>query len=440
MQRKCNLSLYPRNSHIKHCFYCKARLSDQTSLSAFCSSECLKNFQSVNNSEEPKQSETPQTIRRAEIPNDEWQVAEEHEESQDDILWARQSEYWIKRSPASVRGRRFRSRKTEPKPLILTGHGVRLRVDRGALLVTNGFTHHPQTREEFRFFPGDASMPSRIILIDTNGYLTLDVIQWISSQNVPLVVLNWKGEVTTVCGGDGTQSDPQLRQAQLEAQKNGLGLKMSVQLIKDKLKQSQETLFALPSFDHEPARKCISSIIGKLDHSRDMQELRIYEARAASIYFGEWQGLELNWKGSSRRYVPRDWLRIAQRVSILGRQNRHATHPINAVLNYAYRMLESDVHTAALEAGLDPSIGYLHTPRTGRGALVYDLMEPLRPAVDRIVLRFVLSERFTSKDFLLSPTGICRVHPLLARRVTSLRVDNELVQRVTQQVIGILRQ
>jgi hypothetical protein len=157
-------------------------LRDQSTLFAYCSDECLKK------SKEPKKSDTqqpPPKERRAEIPTDEWQRANEREEFEDDSLWVRQTEYWQKESRPHAKRSGFRSLRTEPKPLILTGHGVNLKVDRGALLVRNGFTHHPQRQEEYRLFPGDAEMPSRILLLDTSGYLTLDVIQWISSQHVP---------------------------------------------------------------------------------------------------------------------------------------------------------------------------------------------------------------------------------------------------------------
>jgi CRISPR-associated protein Cas1 len=72
-------------------------------------------------------------------------------------------------------------------------------------------------------------------------------------------------------------------------------------------------------------------------------------------------------------------------------RNRHATHPVNAMLIYAYTVLESQVRIAAVAQGLDPTIGYLHTSRRGRVALAYDLMEPLRPRVDRLVLEFLPS-------------------------------------------------
>jgi CRISP-associated protein Cas1 len=53
------------------------------------------------------------------------------------------------------------------------------------------------------------------------------------------------------------------------------------------------------------------------------------------------------------------------------------------MLNYAYAVLESQVRIATVSSeGLDATIGYLHACRPGRMALVYDLMEPLRPRVD----------------------------------------------------------
>jgi CRISPR-associated endonuclease Cas1 len=90
------------------------------------------------------------------------------------------------------------------------------------------------------------------------------------------------------------------------------------------------------------------------------------------------------------------------------------------MLNYAYGVLESQVRIAAVAAGLDPTIGYLHVSRPGRIALVYDLMEPLRPQVDRMVLDFVQERTFDPRDFVLTERGVCRLHPQLARTVAGL--------------------
>jgi CRISPR-associated endonuclease Cas1 len=116
---------------------------------------------------------------------------------------------------------------------------------------------------------------------------------------------------------------------------------------------------------------------------------------------------------------------------MLSGRNRHATHPVNAMLNYAYAVLESQVRIAIVSQGLDPTIGYLHVCRPGRVALVYDLMEPLRPQVDLTVLNFVLTHTFTPSDFVLRDDGVCRLHPQLAREVAArLAVYDRAMQEV----------
>src|SRR5829696_2078315 len=72
---------------------------------------------------------------------------------------------------------------------------------------------------------------------------------------------------------------------------------------------------------------------------------------------------------------------------------------------YAYAVLESQVRVSTIAQGLDPMIGYLHACRPGRVALVYDLMEPLRPQVDRLVLHFVRLHPFAPSDFVLNSDG-----------------------------------
>ncbi len=107
---------------------------------------------------------------------------------------------------------------------------------------------------------------------------------------------------------------------------------------------------------------------------------------------------------------------------------------MNAMLNYAYAVLESQVRIATVSQGLDPTIGYLHTCRPGRLALVYDLMEPLRPRVDRSVLGFARSQVFTSSDYALRADGVCRLHPQLARRVTQQLLSGTVLSETITSV------
>lgn len=71
------------------------------------------------------------------------------------------------------------------------------------------------------------------------------------------------------------------------------------------------------------------------------------------------------------------------------------------------------------EAGLDPTIGYLHVCQPGRDSFDYDLMEPHRPRMDREVLGFAQSQAFTPRDFVIDAKEVCRLHPELARQVAA---------------------
>ena len=104
----------------------------------------------------------------------------------DDCQWAERCRYWA--TPRAEKKRLGAPARRTREPLVLTGHGLGLRVEAGTLLVRDGFTHYPQVRAIQRFFPGDRNMPSRVVIVDGNGNITLDALDWLTEQNVPLIV------------------------------------------------------------------------------------------------------------------------------------------------------------------------------------------------------------------------------------------------------------
>ncbi len=77
------------------------------------------------------------------------------------------------------------------------------------------------------------------------------------------------------------------------------------------------------------------------------------------------------------------------------RSRRPATDLFNASLNYLYALLESTVQASILSCRLDPFCGILHTTAHAHKALVYDLMEPFRPWIDRLVIELILENSLT---------------------------------------------
>jgi CRISPR-associated endonuclease Cas1 len=160
------------------------------------------------------------------------------------------------------------------------------------------------------------------------------------------------------------------------------------------------------------------------------QALRLLEGRAADAYFAAWNGFSLRWRVGDKRKIPPHWLQVRERSSSLGSaRNRHAVDPVNALLNYAYGVLEGQCRTALLAHGFDIACGILHADKHGRDSLVYDLMELFRPVVDGFVLNLLGKTTFSYGDFVRANDGACRLHPQLARYVVATcRVSDQAVR------------
>lgn len=337
--------------------------------------------------------------------------------------WRGRCDYWIESvdEPAkSQTSRRLR------EPLIITGHGARLWVNNGSLMIREGLTHYPQKTIEHRFFPNDPKRPSRIIVVDGSGGLSFSAMDWLARNEVPLVRINWRGDVQTVHGEMGYSANPKRVEGQRQAKLNGRSLEIGKALISEKIKNSISTLKTVlcRSRMRTDALAKLNTYLARVRVSRlrSISQLMGIEGIAAIAYFGAWQSLPIKWEGTKRKPIPDDWHLIGLRSSVTRQKtkNRNASHPVNAMLNYAYGVLESQIRIQIVANGYDPSIGFLHRAARDGSALVFDLMEPMRPVVDQVVLAFIKSHIFTPSDFIIRSDGVCRLHPSLAAAIVAM--------------------
>ncbi|MEW6133133.1 MAG: CRISPR-associated endonuclease Cas1 [Pseudomonadota bacterium] len=133
----------------------------------------------------------------------------------------------------------------------------------------------------------------------------------------------------------------------------------------------------------------ISGMLKRLDDQPDLASLRGVEGFAANLYFTAFGALvppSLGFKGRNRR-PPRD--------------------PVNAVLSLAYTLLDAEAVLAAHAAGLDPALGFYHQPSYGRDSLASDLIEALRPDIERWVLGLFNKQVLRADDFSTSTQTGC---------------------------------
>jgi len=74
-------------------------------------------------------------------------------------------------------------------------------------------------------------------------------------------------------------------------------------------------------------------------------------------------------------------------------ENRVKRNPVdafNSCINYLYGVLRNQVETSVLSLGLDPALGVMHRDGYRMPSLVFDLMEPFRPVMDKILFKAIL--------------------------------------------------
>jgi CRISPR-associated endonuclease Cas1 len=303
----------------------------------------------------------------------------------------------------------------DPQVVVADGFGLRVSVDRGALVVADGVGERRRLR---RF--AKVAAPARLV-VRGEGVLSTEALAWCRATGTALVVLD--GADVALAASPPGRDDARLRRAQALAPDSGAGLVIVRRLLAAKL-TGQAAL--LRSVFHDPATAAtLVDLAGGVEVAADIDEARQLEAAGAAAYFAKWSGHQataVHFVARDRRRVPPHWCTFdSRRSAITGatNTNRLAERPLNALLNYTYRLAEIEARFALVRLGLDPGLGVLHTDTPGRDSLALDVLEPLRPEVDRFVLGLVAERSFRKADFVERADGHVRVAGPLAHELAA---------------------
>ncbi|MGB8475484.1 MAG: CRISPR-associated endonuclease Cas1 [Candidatus Acidiferrum sp.] len=284
----------------------------------------------------------------------------------------------------------------------LFGYGTSICVDRGHLTIEDGIGK----QRRYARFPRVGHGLKRLVVIGSDGLVSLAALRWLADQGSAFVMLDRLGEVIATAG-PVHPSDARLRRAQSLAESSGVALRIAIELIKRKL-LAQERLVR-DRFQDDASAEVISGQGHALMKATSREEIRRCEAHAALAYWRVWHELSVQYPQSDSRRVPEHWRRFGSRLSPLTKSPRLAVNPANAMLNYLYAILESEARLAISELGLDPGLGVLHSDTRTRDSLACDLMEPIRPQVDAFLLDWLRSGLLQRKWFFEERDGNCRL-------------------------------
>ena len=284
----------------------------------------------------------------------------------------------------------------------LTGYGIRVYVERGHLIIDDGVADE---RREARFARVGHGL-QRLVIIGSDGSISLAAIRWLADQNASLVMLERDGSVLATTG-PVRASDARLRRAQALAESNGAALRLGIRLIGEKLAGQQKVV--RERIRNAVVAEKIAKFRTDLKSAGSLKSVLAIEASAAAAYWSAWANLEILYPRTDHVKTPDHWRIFGARVSPLTGSPRLAVNPPNAILNYLYAILESEAHLAAAQLGLDPGLGVLHKDRPNRESLACDLMEPVRPLIDAYVFDWLHRGPLRREWFLEETNGNCRL-------------------------------
>ena len=239
-----------------------------------------------------------------------------------------------------------------------------------------------------------------IIFMGEGGFITIDGIKWCEAQGVAICVLDWHGELVSVTQPT-PPNDVSIRRAQFAADK----VAMARAILHQKL-ASQRRIGKLAS-------KTYQSALAEAKTARTVDEIMRIEGRAALEY---WSNCRFELKHKKRNW-PLQWTRFEYRASLISGGPRHATHPVNAILNYTYSVAAAQLTRSLIAFGFDSTVGFLHADAQGRHSLTYDALELVRADIDARILPWVATHVWKRADFPVTPEGVVRLQPTLAAYV-----------------------
>jgi CRISPR-associated endonuclease Cas1 len=295
--------------------------------------------------------------------------------------------------------------------ITLFGYGIKVCVDRGHLTIEDGIG----SQRRYARFPRVGHGLRRLVVIGSDGMVSLAGLRWLADQGAAFVMLERDGKVLATTG-PVRPSDARLRRAQALAHNSGIALRIARELIHQKLVAQEYVVRKY--FLNESAAQAIVTARNTLPKATTSDEMRVYESQAALAYWGAWRKLEIIYPRNVLNRIPDHWKRFGSRLSPLTKSPRLAINPPNAMLNYLYALLESEARLALAALGLDPGIGVLHNDTRTRDSLACDLMEPVRPQVDAYLLDWLSRAPLHREWFFEQRDGNCRLMSSLASRLS----------------------
>lgn len=235
---------------------------------------------------------------------------------------------------------------------------------------------------------GNVQLESRVLGALSERNIGLLVLSGRNTEATAMLAAHSHGESLRRLGQYQTSLDVDLR-TPLARWLVLVKVRAQQSLLRDALAARADLRYPLTS-----ALQTLNGIIGQLcEESMTLSLARLlgFEGAAAAGYFGGYTQL------------------FADSLNFTGRKKRPPPDPVNVCLSLGYTLLHYDAVRACHTVGLDAMLGFYHEVSFGRESLACDLMEPLRPLMDRWVWQ-LFRERQLRPEHFSDDNGRCQMN------------------------------
>jgi CRISP-associated protein Cas1 len=239
------------------------------------------------------------------------------------------------------------------------------------------------------------------IVVAPHVALAAGVLGLVAEKQVALVVVNTRYPDRTAVLSGTIKGDVHRRLAQYQLhQDTKVRLYWAIFIVKVKIFRQRQLLKNL-RVRRPDLRLALTQAIDALtklglsfssdECPQSLESLRGKEGAAGAIFFKAYKQV------------------FSANLKFMGRNRRPPKDPVNVCLSLSYTICYHESVNAIKTVGLDSSLGCLHEPYYRRDSLACDLMEPLRPLVDKWVYQLFQQQIIRSEDFSMNESG-CELH------------------------------
>jgi CRISP-associated protein Cas1 len=261
----------------------------------------------------------------------------------------------------------------------ISTHGSVLKRDHESFVVVNG-----EEKVEVPAAKVDA------IIVTSNALLSTQAIRLCIERNIELIVSDWSGRPISRMWQSTPGKNTEIRRKQYLNQDTAIAFEISLEITTIKMKGQKKFLIDLKNNRQDASDELEAAI-----YSMSVAVTRLKDIK----FSGEWKEVLLGIEGAcAAAYFKAISASLPSLSQFTHRSQYPAKDGFNAVLNYVYGMGYSSIEKVIIMSGLDPNAGFYHADSYGKPTLCFDLMELVRPLLDRTAVS-LFTKRVVNEDW-----------------------------------------